>query len=158
MNNQLHKNKIYQNDIRLDRHIQATGCFFRSLCGIAETYTNQLLTPTSINRIYNACIERHSIMTPDCWMGIDRYRVIEIAGKQLGYDIYASEIGRIEREHTYLYSDRMTGWYAAVLCVKTKWGSHFSECDASLNEVFDPWNPNIIGMIQRYYLFDVGYR
>jgi len=145
------KQKIKQNDPRLDYHIRMWGCFFRSLCGIAETYLEKLLTVNQINYLYAECKGNSAIMNDNCFMGVQQTAVVEYASRELGHEIRCDKRGYFVNGQ-YQFVDDLHVFTDCVLNWKTKSGAHFTQGDGKLREIFDPWQ----GKISKLYITKIG--
>lgn len=145
--------KIKQNDSLLNPNIRATGCYFRSLIGIAETLYQRYMTAKQINELYTRCVP--NIMLANCYVN-DPAEIIKMAAIELGYSCKCFQRGLYQGNEFIFWNNIYRNYTDTIIQWKTSIGSHFTQADENMNEVYDPWNGKIKKMYkQRIILYEV---
>jgi RHS repeat-associated protein len=149
--NTIDDSRILQTDSTInlnDNNMSNSGCRFRALQGIAETYIGTNLTADQINQAREDLLESGAI--DDDMFVNNPSSVINDAFRRLGSFNTATHIGDQDEYLNYITeSERITD--ATILEYETSTGSHYTEGDENANEVFDP-APSVIDTDTNRYL------
>ena len=141
------KIKLKQNNNLLNPNIRATGCYFRSLIGIAETKFQRYLTSKQINELYDFCIQNPEIMLPNCYMNEKLTKVVELAALKFSHSIKCYQLGIYQGNEFIFWNNYNKNYTDTIIQWKTEMGTHFTQADKNMNEIFDPWQ----GKIKKLY-------
>lgn len=133
---------IKQNDKRLNKHMQQTGCFVRSCMHIAEIETGRVLTAEQIERIHSEAVRRNFVK--DFTTVQDPAGIINITFKELGYKKLSSrQIGIFQNGKTDYWvntEDQRNDYFIQKIRTNSSYGTHFRVVDFKGDVIFDPWN------------------